>query len=130
MDKAPLVMDEIDAGETFLNKLNDYRRVKAAFWLRNAEEGERYLYVVLEDLSADNADAAYGEVLRIAGEMRDQYLDPFRVKLISPDNPLAQAVMDIYRRYPGRVPTRFSGSTLGGVAVTEVYIYPPLAATP
>lgn len=130
MDQAPLVMDEIDAGEEFIKRLHAYRPVKAACWLREADGGERYLYVALDGLTDANADIAYGEVFRITGQMKDHYLDPFRVKVISPDDPIAKAVMDIYQRFPARIPTRFNGAVLGGIAVAEVYIYPPLPAKP
>ena len=70
MDKAPLVMDEIDSGEAFIKRLHDYAPVKAAWWLRIADDGERYLYVAIDGLDESNADLVYGEVLRITGEMR------------------------------------------------------------
>jgi hypothetical protein len=62
--------------------------------------------------------------------MRDHYIDPFRVKVVSTHDPVAKAILDIYRRFPGRIPPRFNGPVLGGVAVAEVYIYPPLPARP
>jgi len=119
-------MDEIDAGKALVERLNDHFPVIAACWLREDEGGERYLYVALDGLTVPKADLAYGEVIRIAGAMKDHYIDPFRVKLIGPTHPIAKAVLDIYRRFPGRIPTRFDGPVAGGMAVAEVYIYPPL----
>jgi hypothetical protein len=130
MDPSPLVMDEIDAGAEFLKRLNDCQPVKAACWLRKSEDEERYLYVALDGLTDENSDIAYGEVLRIAGEMKGQYIDPFRVKLISPDHRVAKAILDIYRRYPGRIPTRYNGRVFAGMSVAEVYIYPEIEAKP
>ena len=130
MDKAPLVMDEIAAGEAFIKRLNDHAPVKAACWLRSDEGGERYLYVALDGLNENNTDIAYGEVIRVTQEMKDHYVDPFRVKLVSMNDPIAGAIVDIYRRFPGRVPPRFNGPVLGGVGVAEVYIYPQLPAKP
>lgn len=126
MDQAPLVIDEIDAGTEFIKKLNAYHPVIAACWLRAVEDGERYLYVALEGLTDENSDVAYGEILRITREMKDHYIDPFRVKLISTDHPLAKAVVDVYRRFPGRIPTRFDGSVFGGMPVADLYIYPQI----
>ncbi len=97
----------------------------AAFWLKASDEGVRYLYVVPSGLTDDNFDVAYGEVLRIAGAMSGRYLDPFRVRLIGLHDPLARAALDIYRQYPGRIPTRFNGPVFGGIPVDEVYLYPP-----
>jgi hypothetical protein len=124
MDQTPLVMDEIEAGEAFVKQLSAYRPVKAAGWLRGAEDGERYLYIALEGLDDSNTDAAYAEVLRIARQMKDHYIDPFRVKLISPDDPIARAAMELYQRFPGRIPTRFNGSVFGDTAVAEAFVYP------
>jgi hypothetical protein len=130
MDQAPLVMDEIEAGREFIERLHTSWPVKAACWLRASEDVERYLYVALDGLTDANVDAAYGEVLRVVRAMKDHYIDPFRVKVIRPDDPIARAVLDIYQRFPGRIPTRFNGSVFGGTAVAEVYIYPPLPAKP
>jgi hypothetical protein len=130
MDTSPLVMEEIGAGAEFLKQLHAFQPVKAACWLREAEYEERYLYAALEELTDDNFDIAYGEVLRITGAMKDHYLDPFRVKLISTSDPVAKAVMDVYRRFPGRIPTRFNGRVFAGRAVAEVYVYPEFQTKP
>ena len=130
MDPTPLVIDEIDAGAEFVKRFSRYQPVRAAYWLKASEEAVRYLHVAFDGLTDDTFDVAYGEVLRITNEMTDHYIDPFRVKLVGADDPVVRAVLDIYRRYPGRIPTRFNGSALGGVAVDAVYIYPQPAATP
>jgi hypothetical protein len=126
MDKAPLVMDEIEAGKALVERLNDHFSVIAACWLREGEGGERYLYVALDGLTVPKADLAYGEVIRIAGEMKDHYIDPFRVKIIGPTDPIAKAVTALYRRFPGRTPpTRLNEPIFGVGDVEEMYIYPP-----
>lgn len=123
-------MDEIEAGKEFIQRMHAYQPVKAAWWMRPTEDGERYLHVALDGLTVDNTDAAYREVLRIANEMPDHYIDPFRVMLVSPDEPVGRAILDIYRSYSGRkIPTRVNDPVLGGAA-TEVYVYPPPAAKP
>ena len=70
MDQAPLVMDEIEAGREFLQRLHASWPVKAACWL---QDGERYLYVALDGLTEAAVDAAYGEVWRVTREMKDHY---------------------------------------------------------
>lgn len=124
MGTSSLVVDEIDAGAEFLRRLNPYRPVVAACWLHEDVSQERYLHVALDGLTTENSDAAYLEVARIADEMTDYYIDPFRVKLIRPDQPVAKAVLGVYRRYPGRVPPRSDGSVFADAV--EVYIYPPV----
>ena len=50
------------------------------------------------------------------------------VKLVPTSDPLAQAALDIHRRYPGRTATRFGGK-VGGIGVDGVYIYPASVPT-
>jgi len=123
-------MDEIDAGREFLKRLDAYRPVMAACWLREEENEERYLHVALDGLTDENTGSAYREVLRVTQEMKDHYMDPFRVKLITQDNPVAKAVMEMYRQYPGRIPSRFNGRIFSGMTVVEAYIYPQITGKP
>jgi hypothetical protein len=124
MDQIPLVIEQIDAGTRFLNEFQKYMPVQVAFWLKEAEEVDWNLYVVSDQITEDNFDVAYGEVLRIAGQLRDPLFDPFQVKLIGANDLLAQAALDIQRRFPGGIPTWFHGKTFGGRSVEDVYIYP------
>jgi hypothetical protein len=124
MDQVSLVSRRIEAGARFLGEFQKYLPVRDAFWLKESDESDWILYVASDKITDDNFDVAYGEVARIAGEMRDPWFDPFRVKLIGKDAPLARAAAGIRRPYPGPIPTHFSGSTFGGVAVDDVFFYP------
>jgi hypothetical protein len=123
MDQGPLVIEQIDAGGRFLAEFEKYAPVRVAFWLKDSE-GRWNLYVASDQVDDNNVDVAYGEVLRIAGQMRDPNFDPFQVKLIGAADPLANQVVAIRDRYPGRSPTRYHGHQLGGVSIEEAYIYP------
>jgi len=130
MDQGPLVSEQIDAGARFLGEFQKYLPIQISFWLKESDEGEWNLYVASDQITDDNFDVAYGEVVRIAGQLRDPWFDTFQVKLAGANDPIAQAALDIQRRYPGRIPTRFHGKTLGGMSVDEVYIYPPPIPVP
>ena len=129
MDQGPLVTEETDAGEELIRRLDKYARVKAAFWVKDSEEGQWYLYIASDQILDTNIDVVYGEVLRLAAQMASPYLDPFRVKLIPTSDPLAQAAIDIHRRFPGRMATRFSGKNFGGLGVDGVFLYPTSETT-
>ena len=132
MDQSPLVIDQFEAGARFLGEFQKYVPVNAAFWLKESEEGEWILYVASDRITDDNFDVAYGEVLRIAGQLGDPLFNPFQVKLIGADDPLAKAALDINRRYPAPIASRFQGKVFGGLPVEELYIYPspiPAAAS-
>jgi hypothetical protein len=130
MDQGPLVDDQIIAGDKFLREFGKHNPIQSAFWLQERDEGEWSLYVASDQITDDNFDVKYGEVLRIAGQLGDPHFDPFQVKLIGADDPLAKAASDINRRFPGPVPTRFRGQVFGGLPVEEVYVYPSRIAAP
>ncbi len=130
MDQGPLVIEQIDAGRRFLAEFQKYLPVRAAFWLREAGAENWDLYIASDQITDDNFDLAYGEVLRIASAARDPWLDPFQVKLIGSADPLAQAAEEVRRRYPGPIATHFNGKTFGGLEVDGVYLYPTAAPAP
>lgn len=122
-------MEEIDAGAELVREFDKYAPVKVAFWLKASDEEHRYLYIASAQIKDTNFDVAYGEVVRLANQLQSPSLDLFRVKLISADDPLARAALDIHQRFPGPLATRFGGKSFGGMSVDEVYIYPsPLPA--
>jgi hypothetical protein len=125
MDQASLVMDEIDAGQEFLEAFEHYAPVRAAFWLKADEDSGWYLYVASDQFPNQNLDAAYSEVLRLGATIQNPNFDAFQVNLIRTDDPLAQAALDINRRITARVPTRIRGGRFGGSSVEGVYVYPP-----
>ena len=127
MDQGPLVGEQIDAARDFLSRFASYAHVHAAFWLRSSEEGTLNLYLASDEVTDANLDLAYGEVLRIAREMRNPNFDPFQVKVIRTDDPMAQAAVNIHRKYSATIPAHFTGRSFGGVSADEVYVYPPAA---
>lgn len=129
MDQGPLVIEETDAGAELVRRFDKYSPVKAALWVKGSDEGRWYLYIASDRFDENTLDVAYGEILRLAAEMANPYLDPFQVKLIAGNDALAKAVSDIHQRYPGDLPIRFSGKNLGGMGVEGAYIYPTPATT-
>lgn len=129
MDQGPLVIEETDAGAELVREFDKYEPVKVAFWLKASDKEHRYLYIASDRIDGNNIDVAYGEVLSLTNRLKSPYLDPFRVKLISAKDPLAKAAVEINKRFPSRMATRFGGKSFGGVSVDDVYIYPsPLPA--
>jgi hypothetical protein len=127
VDQNPLVSDRIVTGAKFLAGLQETIPVRIAFWLKGSEAVEANLYVASDKVTGKNIDIAYGEVLRVTNSMHDPWLNPWRVKLIGSKHPLAQAALDVLRRYPDRRPLGVERDIFGGVSVDWVYIYPPLS---
>jgi len=125
MDQGPLVIEEIDAGAELTREFDRHQPIKAAFWLKVSDEEQRYLYLASHDgANVMDLNAAYREVLRLAGTIRSPYLDPFRIKVISGDNPLTLAAVEVNRRFPGPMTRRLGSQLFGGVFVDDGYIYP------
>ena len=124
MDQGPLVIEEANAGEEFVRRLDKRLPVSAAFWVKDSEEERWYLYVASDEITDSNLNVAYGEVLRVAADAPSPHLDPFQVKLIPSGDPLAQAALTIHHRFPTKLATRLGSSNFGGMGVDAVYLYP------
>jgi hypothetical protein len=123
-----LVVEQVDAGADFVRDFNDYFSVSVACWVNPAESDNVFLYIASDEIDDSNIDVAYGEVLRRLGRKRSQWLDPFQVKLITSSDPIARDAIQIRDRYAAKIPTRYQGSSIGGMSIDGAYIYPPLAA--
>jgi len=118
------VIEETEAGAELIRRFQEYMPVDAAFWLNPSEEGGWALYIASPQMDVANFDLGFAEILRLVHEMQTPYIDPFQVRLIGSDDPLAKAAIESNRKYPGPMPTRFRGKSFGAVPVEEVYIYP------
>jgi hypothetical protein len=96
-----------------------------------SDASDWFLYVSSDQITDDNFDTWYGEVVRIAMPQRDPWFDPFCVKLIGSDDPLAKTAAAMHQRFPGPIGTHFGGSGVWPSFVERVYLYPsplPVAA--
>jgi hypothetical protein len=123
MGKGPLENEEIEAAARFLAKFQDYRPIQSAFWLKESDNGRWYLYIASEQITDENFDVVYGEVGDLAAEMPDPYFDIFHVRVIGASDPLAKAVREMQKRYPGRS-QRFHDKILTHRSYEDGYIYP------
>ncbi|HVA48012.1 MAG TPA: hypothetical protein VNH11_16705 [Pirellulales bacterium] len=129
MDTRPLVREQIDAGAAFLREFEKYAPVDVAFWHRGDDDNSPSLWVASQQFNDENFRPAYGEVIRIAAAMHDPNFDAFQVKVVSADDRLAKAALELMQRYGGKIPAHYHSRTIGGITVGEIYIYPlPVAA--
>jgi hypothetical protein len=129
MDQEPLVREQIDAARKFIDELDKHIPVRAAFWLKTDEDSGWYLYVASDEVGDRSIRPAYAKVGKVSEMIDDPNFDPFRVKLIGMDDPLARAAQEIYQRYPARIPIHRLGERFGGTYVEGLYLYPPPVAT-
>jgi hypothetical protein len=64
---------------------------------------------------------AVHDSLRRLGE---SWISSSQIKVIGPGHPIAQEILAVMRRHPGRSATRFGGDRLGSVTIDHAYIYP------
>ena len=91
MDQDSLVIEETDAGAELVRRFHSYMPVEAAFWIRPVDDGRWTLCIVSKEIDEKTYDLGYGEVLRLVQEMKTPYIDPFQVRLLRGDDPLALA---------------------------------------
>lgn len=126
MDKSALVGDEISDGRRFIERFAaDGNSVEAAFWVKTDEDELWFLYVVTDLVDLEGPAAAYRAINESLKNVGECWITSSEIKAIGPRNPTAKDVLAIMARYPGRLPARFGGRTLGSMSVDQLYIYPP-----
>jgi hypothetical protein len=124
MDQATLVGHQIDDVTKLVDQLRrDGFDVKAAFWLYRSEADQWYLHIASAAVDQKGLFEAYMAVGRAMRQLPELYIDRFQVKLVSPDDPVAKAVIDFLARRPTRRPTQIRGENLGGVHIENAYLY-------
>jgi hypothetical protein len=122
----PLVNELIETGARFLEEFNKCYPVAVAFWLKSADENRWHLHIASDKIKEGKTQDTYLEVLRITGQMKALYFDPFYVTLRLMDDPIVRFALDFQHRFPGRMATVFNVPTFEGVEVDGMYLYPPL----
>lgn len=134
MDTDTLVENLIDDGLKLVEELPGHGfDLTAAFWLQASENGKWYFYIVSPLVDAEGLAKAYRQLHPIVRRMPQPFwIDPLEIKLIGPNNPIAQDVLGVHRRATGPVvrPLRWGGKKLGNVSVEGAYLYPLPATTP
>lgn len=130
MAQGPLVNEQIEAGQSFLQEYARHVPVASGCWLKESDSGRVRLYVATDHVSAGNLRDAYGDVLRIARSLRNPNLDPFEIELISTDSPICQGAREIYKYASPNIPAHFTVRYFGGMNVDEGYVYPPSVLAP
>lgn len=130
MDQTALVDEQIADGKRLLDRLGEAGfPVTAAGWVRESERGRWYLYLASPVVEHQGIGAAYRRIHTLVRQMPQPFsIGPFEVKAVGPEEPIAEALLDLQRRHPGRSSFHYSGSQLGGVDIEGAYIYPVIAA--
>ena len=116
-------MEKKEAGEEFVREFSKLHPIDAAFWLKQTDIDDWYLYIASPEITTANIDVVYKEVLQILPPNRTPWLDPFRIKLLSSNSKLAQRVIEVRQRYVPTIATHYEGTSIAGIPIDACFIY-------
>lgn len=122
MDQGTLVSERIEAAGRFLEEFAKTTPVVVAYWVEEDEGRPWTLFIASDPMEAKNIQMNYREVMRISQELNDPNFDPFRVTLVGLDDPMAGAVLEIYKGHSAKIPLRLRGRTVGDVYIEDAYL--------
>jgi hypothetical protein len=141
MGQDTLVSDELENGRKLVERLIEGGLdVRLAFWVKESDAGQWFLYLVSPVVDEKGPAAAYRALVPLMEQMPELGIDPSSVKLVGMNDSAAAKAWEVIRPriphspfavhgakpYPGM--TRFGGETFAGMNVEGVYIYPPFQA--
>src|SRR5262245_54444717 len=107
MDQATLVDSQIQDGQKLIDRLiQEGFPVTAASWVKESESGRWYLYIATPVVPPQGGTLeAYRRLNAVKRQMPQPFwIGLFRVKVVGARSPLAEAVRELHRRYPGSRP--------------------------
>ena len=112
-------------------------KIDAAFWAKLSGEEKWVLYLASPKVDEFGPRESYQLIHTVLRDAPEWGIDPFAVIVLGTNNPMARAAADFIKPKtvsgpfavpnpkPYRGVTRYGGSSLGGIQVDGVYIYPP-----
>jgi hypothetical protein len=126
MGQGTLVEMQIDGGKALVDSLrNAGFDVTVSGWTKTSEEGDWYLYIASKDVDDRGLAGAYQTVYTTTRANPEFSIDPFEVKLIGQNNPIAKDLLAIQVAGSARIATRSRRPKLGHMSVEETYVYAP-----
>jgi hypothetical protein len=126
VDTITLVDEQIRDGDRLLERLaQEGVRVRAAGWVKPADEDRWSLYVVTPLVDEQGPIGAYREVYRVLRSLEDVRVKDYEVKLVGEGHRIASDLLEAQPQLPFRGAQRSRLTSVGGMPVEEVYVYPP-----
>ena len=117
---------QVDGGKALLDGLRGAGfDVTVGGWTKSSEEGDWYLYIASRDVDDRGLAEAYRRVYTEIQANPVFGIDPFEVKLVGRQNPIARDLLAIRGAGTGRLATRSRRPKLGQMSVEETYVYAP-----
>ena len=124
MGQGTLVEMQIDGGKALVEALGGTGfDVTVGGWTKSSEEGDWCLYIASKDVDDRGIADAYQMVYSTIKANPEFGIDPFDVKLIGWQNPIAKDLLAIRGAGVARIATRSRRPKLGQLSVEETYVY-------
>ena len=125
MDKDAMVENLIGSGWRLIDALERAgTAVRAAAWVKAAEDGRWSLYIVSKELESKGPIVGYRALVDVLRRMDDPRLSVSDVKLIGEGQRAARDLLEAYPLRHGHGPQRVPFTSIGEEPVEEVYAYP------
>jgi hypothetical protein len=124
MGQGALVEMQIDGGKALSEALRIAGfDVTVSDWTKSSEEGDWYLYIASKNVDDRGLADAYQTVYSTIKANPEFEIDPFEVKLVGWQNPIAWDLLDIRGAGVARIATRSRRPKLGQMSVEDTYVY-------
>jgi hypothetical protein len=121
-----LVDEQIRDGEKLLGRLaQEGVAVRVAGWVKPTDEDRWSLYLVTPLVDGLGPIGAYREVYRVLRSLENVRLKDYEVKLVGEGQRIASDLLEAQPRHPTRGRQRSRLTSIGGMPVEDVYVYPP-----
>jgi hypothetical protein len=115
---------QIDGGKALVESLRDAGfDVTVSGWTKSSEEGDWYLYIASKDVDDRGLADTYRAVYTALRANPEFGIDPFEVKLVGQQNPIARDLLEIRGAGGTPIATRSRRPKLGHMSVEETYVY-------
>jgi hypothetical protein len=126
MDTVTLVEEQLRDGDWLLDRLaQEGVRVRAAGWVKPVDEDRWSLYLVTPLVDEQGPIGAYREVYRVLRSLEDLRVKDYEVKLVGEGSRIASDLLEAQSGHHARAPQRSRLTSVGGMPVEQVYVYPP-----
>jgi len=94
-----------------------------ALWLLDPEAGEWRLVIASPKVDTVGTRDAYLELAQITRNIPGNLRQAFKIELISPKNPMYQALRSVFAQTASVEGARLGGSVVGGTFIDDAYLY-------
>lgn len=116
---------DIEFGRKLWRSLRANKRfpTRGVLWLLKPEAGEWRLVIATPKVDTVGARDAYRELAEVTRDIPADYGQRFKIELMSPRNPLYQALRSVFAKTKSVEGARLGNTQVAGIYIDEAYLY-------